>query len=106
MRAGALKYRLELLKPTPTTDRMGAEHVAYHPQRIVYAERVTTSGNRSEEVGEHFAAYSAQFNIRNAHPIAENWRVRQLGGHLYTVVAVLPNLARGYNTLVCDRVNE
>ena len=106
MRAGALKYRLELLKPTPTTDRMGAEHVDYVATRIVYAERVATSGNRSEEVGEHFAAYSAQFNIRNAHPIAENWRVRQLGGYLYTVVAIVPNLDRGYNTLVCDRVNE
>lgn len=106
MRAGAMKYKLELLKPTQTTDRMGAEHVVYEPTRTVHAERVSTSGNRSEEVGEHFAAYNAQFNIRNAHPIAENWRVRQLGGYHYTVVAIIPNLDRGYNTLVCDRVNE
>ena len=106
MRAGAMKYKLELLKPTQTTDRMGAESTVYTPTRTVHAERVNTTGNRSEEVGEHFAAYSAHFNIRDAHPIAENWRVRQLGGYLYTVVAIVPNLDRGYNTLVCDRVNE
>ena len=57
-----MKYKLELLKPKQTTDRMGAERVVYEPTRTVHAERVTTTGNRSEEVGEHFAAYSAQFN--------------------------------------------
>ena len=106
MRAGAMKYQLELLEPTTTTDRMGAERVEYKATRTVHAERVTTSGGRSEEVGEHFAAYQAQYNIRDAHPIAENWRVRQLGGYLYTVVAIVPNLDRGYNTLICERVNE
>lgn len=106
MRAGALKYKLELLKPVPTTDRMGAERVDYEITRTVNAERVNTAGNRSEEVGEHFAAYSTQYNIRDAHPIADNWRVRQLGGYLYTVVAIIPNLDRGYNTLLCERVNE
>ncbi len=106
MRAGALKYRLTLLEPTRTTDRMGSEKVTYTEARTVHAERVKTSGRRSEEVGEHFAAYSAEFNIRDAHPIEENWRVRQLGGHLYTVVAIVPNIDRGYNTLCCERVNE
>ena len=36
----------------------------------------------------------------------ENWRVQQVGGYLYTVVAIIPNLDRGYLTLQCDRVNE
>ncbi len=106
MRAGALKYKLTLLEPKRTTDRMGAEAVTYNPTRTVCAERVRATGNRSEEVGEHFPDYSAEFNIRDAHPIAENWRVQQLGGYLYTVVAIIPNLDRGYKTLLCDRVNE
>lgn len=106
MRAGALKYKLMLLEPKRTTDRMGAEATTYNPTRTVYAERVRTTGNRSEEVGEHFPDYAAEFNIRDAHPIAENWRVQQLGGYLYTVVAIIPNLDRGYKTLLCDRVNE
>lgn len=106
MRAGTLKYKLTLLEPIRTTDRMGAEKVVYTETRTVHAERVRATGNRSEEVGEHFPDYSAEFNIRDAHPIAENWRVRQLGGYLYTVVAIVPNLDRGYKTLLCDRVNE
>jgi head-tail adaptor len=106
MRAGALKYKLTLLEPQRTTDRMGAEAVQYIETSTVWAERVNTAGNRSEEVGEHFAAYGARFNIRDAHRVAENWRVRQLGGYLYTVVAIVPNLDRGYKTLICDRVNE
>lgn len=106
MRAGALKYKLTLLEPIRATDRMGAETTTYNPTRTVRAERVRATGNRSEEVSEHFPDYAAEFNIRDAHPIAENWRVQQLGGYLYTVVAIIPNLDRGYKTLLCDRVNE
>ena len=106
MRAGTLKYRLTLLEPQRVTDRMGAERVDYIETRTVRAERVRTTGNRSEEVGEHFPDYRAEFNVRDAHPVKENWRVQQLGGYLYTVVAIIPNIDRGMNTLVCERVNE
>lgn len=106
MKAGRLKYKLTLLDPQRTTDRMGAEIVTYEPTRTVYAERVRATGNRSEEVGEHFPDYTVEFNIRDAHPVAENWRVQQLGGYLYTVVSIIPNLDRGYKTLLCNRVNE
>jgi head-tail adaptor len=106
MRAGAMRYRLALLEPQRLTDRMGAERVEYVEVRTVHAERVRTTGSRSEEVGEHFPTYSAEFNIRDAHPVSENWRVRQLGGHLYTVLAIVPNIDRGYKTLYCERVNE
>ena len=54
MRAGALKHRLEILEPTYSKDRMGAQVVEYTTTRTVRAERVTASGNRSEEAGGHF----------------------------------------------------
>lgn len=106
MRAGALKYKLELLEPKRTTDRMGAEKVEYTKTRTVWAERVRAIGTVSEEVGEHFPDYTVEFNIRDAHPVQENWRVRQLGGYLYTVTNIIPNLDKGYKTLLCERVNE
>lgn len=106
MRAGALKYKLELLEPKRTTDRMGAEKVEYTKTRTVWAERVRATGNMSEEVGEHFPDYTVEFNIRDAHPVQENWRVQQLGGYLYTVTNIVPNLDKGYKTLLCERVNE
>lgn len=106
MRAGTLKYRLTLLQPVRTTDRMGAESIVYTATNTVHAERVKAAGNRSDEVGEHFPDYHVEFNIRDAHTVDENWRVQQVGGYLYNVLAIVPNLDRGYKTLVCDRVNE
>lgn len=85
---------------------MGAETVTYTKTRTVWAERVRATGNRSEEVGEHFPDYTVEFNIRDAHPVQENWRVQQLGGYLYTVTNIVPNLDKGYKTLLCERVNE
>lgn len=101
-----MKYRLEIQQPTVTKDKYGAENTVYTTVRIVHAERVKTSGARSEEMGEHFPDYSAQFNVRYEHPIEENWRVKQLGGYLYTVTNIVPNIDRGMKTLICARVNE
>lgn len=106
MKAGNMKYRLTIQKPERTTNAFGEEKVIYNDTRTVWAERVKFSGHRSDEVGEHFPDYSTEFNIRDAHPIGENWRVKQLGGYLYTVVAITPNLDRGMLTLYCERVNE
>lgn len=105
MQAGRMKYRIELLKPTITTNNFGEEVETFTSFRTVYAERVRISGNRSEEVGEHFPDYRAEFNIRDAHPVKENWRIRQLGGYEYTVTSIIPNLDRGMLTLNCERVN-
>lgn len=106
MRAGPMKYKLQILQPTTTTNSYGEEAITWAPIRTVNAERVSISGNRSEEVGELFPDYKAEFRIRDAHPIKENWRVLQLGGNLYTVTNIIPNLDRGYNSLICERVNE
>lgn len=106
MIAGRMKYRLTLLEPVKATNDYGEEAVSYKETRAVHAERVKQSGNRSEEVGEHFPDYHTEFNIRFAHPVQENWRVQQLGGYLYTVTNIVPNLDKGFKTLICVRVNE
>lgn len=106
MHAGRMKYKLTLLQPNRTTNDFGSETVTYTETNTIWAERVKESGHRSEEVGEHFADYDAQFNIRDAHTVAEGWRVQQLGGNLYSVNAIVPNIDRGYKTLMCARVNE
>lgn len=85
---------------------MGAEQVEYTETCTVWAERARHSGARSEEAGEHFPDYAVEFNIRWAHHVLENWRVRHLGGYLYTVVSIEPNKRKGYKTLQCERVNE
>lgn len=106
MLAGRLKYKLELLRPTATEGEFGSGPTTYTAAKTVHAERVNLTGNSSEEVAEIFPNYRAQFRIRDAHEVAEKWRVRQLGGYLYTVTNIIPNLDRGMKTLICDRVNE
>lgn len=101
-----MKHKLVILQPVVAADEAGGEDTQYRAVRTIHAEHVKFSGRRSEEVGEHFPDYRAEFNIRDAHPIQPNWRVQLLGGDLYTVVAITPNLDKGYKTLVCERVNE
>lgn len=105
MQAGRMRYRLELLEPVKSVSGSGACAEAYVPRGTAHAERVRMSGRRVEEVGEHFADYHVEFNVRDAHPVRDGWRVRQLGGDLYAVTNVVPNRERGMLTLVCDRVN-
>lgn len=106
MRAGPMRYKLQLLEPVRVEGALGSKKVSYEVRQTVSAERVRLSGQRSDQVGEHFPDYSARFNIRDFYRVDENWRVRQLGGHLYNVVAIEPNRERGFLTLICDRVNE
>lgn len=100
-----MKYRLELLEPTTTTGEMGDESTAYAVVNTIHAERVKFDPTQSEEAAEIFADYRAQFRIRDAHKVEEKWRVRQLGGYLYTVTNIVPNIDRGMKTLICERVN-
>lgn len=106
MIAGRMKYKLALLQPKASVNDYGEEKITFEQIRVVNAERVKTSGRRSEEVGEHFPDYAAEFNIRDAHAVGENWRVQQLGGYLYTVTNIIANIDKGMKTLICERVNE
>lgn len=100
-----MKYRLRILQPYEAVNSFGEKTPQWKEARTVHAERVKFSGRRSQEVGEGFPDYRAEWNIRDCHPVDENWRVEQLGGHLYTVVSIIPNIDRGMLTLVCERVN-
>ena len=79
MQAGRMRYKLVLLEPIAAVGKFGSEKTEYCKVRTVWAERVKISGNRHVEVGELFPDYRAEFNIRDVHPIKENWRVKQLG---------------------------
>lgn len=106
MRAGSMKYKLRLLQPVKSENAYGSEATSYEQTAVVWAERVKYKGSRSDEAGEHFADYRAEYYIRDAHDVRDGWRVEQLGGELYNVVAVEPNIDKGMKTLVCERVNE
>lgn len=108
MIAGRMNTRLAAYKPIYTTDAYGSELVSYASIGYIRAERVKYAGSPSDEVGEHFADYTAAFNVRRSHDIGEAWRLRgeRDDTNLYQVKNVLYNHARGYKTLQCERVNE
>lgn len=101
-----MKYRLQVFQPRVTENIYGEEENTFEEFRTIYAQRVKISNALRNEVGEHFSDYSIAFNIRDSHPIKEGWRVKQIGGYLYHVVGITPNLGRGMVTLHCERVNE
>ena len=106
MRAGPLKYKLELWAPVESADiAFGGDTGEYEFVRVVNAERTKIRGNRSDEAGEHFPNLHVEFCIRDAHKVKPNWRVRQLGGDEYIVCGVIPDRDRGMLTLICDRLN-
>jgi len=105
--AGRFRSRVELFEPQRHVNSFGEEAVEYVTRGTVRAERVRFSGSRSDEVGEHFADYRVTFNIRTkASDVDDSWHLREVGGHLYNVVAVEPNIPRGYKALICERLNE
>ena len=107
MKAGGLEwYKLQLYELTTSVNEFGEESVSYEARGIVHAQRSNLKGVLRNEVDEIFPDYTVQWNIRTAHEVGEGWRVQQLGGYLYTVTNILPNLRRGFKTLICQRVNE
>lgn len=105
MKAGPMKYHLMLLEPIYSKNDFGEEVLEYRESAIVHAERTNIRGSYRVEDSERFPDYRAEFNIRSQHKVKENWRIKQLGGELYTVVNILPYINNGFKTLVCEKVN-
>ncbi len=100
-----MRDRITILRPVYAEAAMGAKKVSYEETRTVHAERVKIRGTNNIEAGERFPDYSAEFNIRIAHHVEENWRVKQVGGYLYTVKNIIRDAGLGMITLICERVN-
>lgn len=105
MYAERLRYIVKLYKPQSTVDSYGSRVKGFTLYATIRAERTKTGGAITEEAGEMFAAYTAEYNIRDAHPAKAGWRLED-DGELYDVAAVHPNVTRGMLTLTCSRVNQ
>ena len=106
MIAGRMRYRLKVFEPVVSVDKFKAERTTWVERNTIWAERLKNTGYRHDEVAEPFADYRAEYNIRSVHPVGENWRVEEVGGLTYNVVAVIPNRERGMTTLICERFNR
>ncbi len=101
-----MKSRLRLLKPVTSTGKFGDEKLSHEHTVTVWAERVKMSPRYSMELGEFFSDYTVEYNIRDAHTVEEGWQVQAESGHLYKVINIIPNRARGMLTLRAERVDD
>lgn len=101
-----MRSRLRILRPRVEHGPLGGEKTMWEETATVWAERVKVSPRHGMELGEPFPGYTVDYNIRWGREVGENWRVEEVGGHLYTVTNVIPNRERGMQTLKCERVNE
>lgn len=107
MIAGMLTEMLERYAPTTETNDYGSERVQWISKGTLRAELVKRSGRLSNEAGELFSDYSAEFRVRYGHDIREGDRVRHLdSGVLYYVTNVMPFRKRGLKVIKVERVNE
>lgn len=108
MKSGRMRDRVELLRPTVTTDAYGAETTTYTVVKVIWAEVLHKDATTTEQVGEFFMDEKIDVLIRDQHEIGEKWRVHQLTGrgNLFHVKNIDPVPAKRMNRLICERVNE
>lgn len=107
MRAGELTEKVQILRPVYAERGSGAKRVARWDDCGTWSAQLRSSrAYRRDEVGEHFADHSATFLTRISVPAGENWRLRHIGGVLYTITAVEASRRLDMKTLTCERVNE
>ncbi len=107
MRAGGMIYQLEIREPVYEPGAGGSQSVAYRSLGMARAERVRLSGRRVDEVGEHFADYTAAWRVRASVPCKENWRLHEPASDiLYSVTHIEPERRIGSQVIYCERVNE
>lgn len=100
-------YLLEILKPDYEAGAGGSQSIVYRTLGKARAERVRLTGRRVDEVGEHFADYSAAWRVRASVPCKENWRLHEPASDiLYSVTHIEPEPRIGSKVIYCERVNE
>lgn len=108
MIAGRMRDRLTLYAPAGKRTGSGAHRSDYTQGKTVWAERIRLNGGTTEETGEHFAEYTAEWRIRDRHEVAEGWQVSEMSRPAvrYRVNNIIPNKAKGMLTLACKRINQ
>lgn len=105
MKAGLLKEKIYVYKPTVTKTEFGGTKVDYDLVCSTRAGILWNSGNRENENNEIFFSQSKTFIIRRYIPITEQCRIKH-GEKFYRVLSIEPN--KKYNNLTVETtlINE
>lgn len=105
MIAGRLTDFIGVYRPTETSDGFGSSIVTWTFCRSIRAEVRFKGGRMSNEASELFSENGLEVWVRDAHRVQPHWRI-YFKGDYYTVNAVEHGRLKGYNRLICDKVNQ
>lgn len=105
MKAGGLKYSIEILKAKDSRDEFGASKTIWETHISTRADIYWEKGSRIRDIEEMVSSYAVQFRIRNYHQVDESMRVKYKGS-LYRIEAIIPSDAKMMTTLMTEKINE
>lgn len=104
--------KLLIQRPVSNTAGFLGKDSGWEDTKTVNAYLSRNTGRRSEEVGEHFADYDAEFYVYRPVKVEDNWRVVHTTIHngekvtyTYIVVAITPHTDPLLKILHCNRFN-
>jgi len=105
MRAGQLRTRITIERPSPEQDGAGQPIESWKPVVTVWADLRTVSGLETIRAGAETAIVKASARIRWRPGLDSSMRVLA-GGSVFQITAVLPDLSRRqYIDLVLEKTS-
>jgi SPP1 family predicted phage head-tail adaptor len=105
MRAGELKERIIVQRPTVTKSDYGSEDTEYNDLYSVRAEVRYKEGTRINDDGEMTLAYTVKFIIRQ-HYLPDEKDIILFKGKKYRILSIVMNRDKQYNEINTELINE
>lgn len=105
MKAGTLKYIIEIYKPITIETEYGDSNTEYEYYYKTHANVLYNSGSRVNENGEVFYPNTRTFIVRHYVPVKETMRIKY-NDKYYQITSVNPNKYFNDTELIADLVNE
>ena len=105
MKAGLLKEKISILKPSVTTSYTGAQKITYEEFYSTRAHVMNNSGAREEASGEVFYSNSKTFIVRSYVPVNEHMII-EYNSHRWRILAIDPNKWFGNLEIHTEKINE
>ncbi len=105
MKAGTLKYIIELYKPTTYTTDFGDCDTHWDFYYKTHANVIYNSGTRTNENSEIFYPTTRTFIVRHYVPVEKTMRVK-FGNDYFQIISVNPNKYYNNIEIIADLVNE
>ena len=106
MKAGQLRYRVEILQRVKEKDKSGAIVMVWRPLAVVWADVRHLSGSETMRHDVLTASVRASVRIRWRSDVSAEMRLR-VDGTLYAVRSVIPDFPRReFLDLVCESLPD